>query len=190
MRAAGGIDGKKAKEPSAKGPDPIAIAVVFVSCLINVEIGLAGNGFFQFLIRDLQCLTDRFDLIGKTGARDFELENLRHEFFKSGVGAMQGSFHINEQALEPGTEDLAFDSFRQFAIKLPVALRTFIAALPVFGHMCQLFRKFGRLVNPRRCLMFLSQRDFAIRAFRETVLFDLVDIFRFCLLYTSPSPRD
>ena len=68
LRAPGGINRKKAKEPGAKGPYPVAVAVVFMSRLVNIETGLAGKGIIQFLIRLVQGFTCRADLIAEHGA--------------------------------------------------------------------------------------------------------------------------
>lgn len=68
LRAPAGFHGEKAKEIRTKGPDPEGLAPVFVTRFIDMQMGLAGNGFFQFLIRRAQRLTDRANLIREHGA--------------------------------------------------------------------------------------------------------------------------
>jgi len=112
LRVSGDFDGKKTEEFGAEGPYPIAIAVVFVTCFIDMKTGLAGQDALKLLIRDFERRADGFDLIGESGAGDLELEDLGHEFLEGGVGAVKGGFHINDQTLEPGAEDLAFNALR------------------------------------------------------------------------------
>jgi len=125
LGTAGSLHGEKAKKPGAKGPDPIAIAVILMARLINMKTGLVGQGPLKLLIRDFERGTDGFDLIGESRAGDWDFKDFLHEFFQGGVGAVKGSFHIDDQALEPGAEDISFsNTFRQRGVQLLLTLRT------------------------------------------------------------------
>ena len=93
---------------------------------------------------------------------------------------MKGPFEITRKAAKPGAEKLSrFHSLGQRGIKLFVAVGTSISEAPVFDHTSQFYGELGDLMYSGRGLMFLTQRGFAARTFREAVLFDFDDLFGF-----------
>lgn len=65
LGATGSIDGKKAEELGAEGPDPVAIAIVFMACFIDMKTGFVGQSAGHFLMGRSQCLTDGTNLIAE-----------------------------------------------------------------------------------------------------------------------------
>jgi len=64
------------------------------------------------------------------------LENFAHEFFEAGVRAVKGAFHINDQALKLGAEELPWlKLWGKGSIKRLVALKTKVTETAVLGPM-------------------------------------------------------
>jgi hypothetical protein len=97
LGAAGRIDLEDHKAGSPKTPDPVTLAVVFVSGLIGVQVSLCGQQLDELSIGPSAGLAGFAEKYGDIPPRDYDADHVLAEIPNPGIGSMDFALEVNDQ---------------------------------------------------------------------------------------------